>query len=293
LIDKSWKLPMWYGRAYLGLVITVFFLLALGGSVRAMKAGLACPDWPLCFGNVIPDYHPQVYFEFIHRLVAGLVGIGTLVLQALLMRSRAPRHLKILASLSLVILLTQVIFGALTVLLLLKSGIVATHLALGAGFFITLLWILLSLSKREGGLSAEPRWLLLWAGFVSLAVFAQILLGGLVAANFAALVCIDFPKCHGEWFPTFAGIIGLHVIHRLGGYTVFVVTLANCLIMRRVAYSPRVRKTAAVLFFHVCGQVGLGIANVLLLTPPLITVLHLAMAMAILAFSVRQLHLLA
>lgn len=293
MIDKSWKLPMWYGRAYLGLVITVFFLLALGGSVRAMKAGLACPDWPLCFGNVIPDYHPQVYFEFIHRLVAGLVGIGTLVLQALLMRSRAPRHLKILASLSLVILLTQVIFGALTVLLLLKSGIVATHLALGAGFFITLLWILLSLSKREGGLSAEPRWLLLWAGFVSLAVFAQILLGGLVAANFAALVCIDFPKCHGEWFPTFAGIIGLHVIHRLGGYTVFVVTLANCLIMRRVAYSPRVRKTAAVLFFHVCGQVGLGIANVLLLTPPLITVLHLAMAMAILAFSVRQLHLLA
>jgi heme A synthase len=33
-------------RYYKYLIIEVLFLIALGGAVRTMDAGLACPDWP-------------------------------------------------------------------------------------------------------------------------------------------------------------------------------------------------------------------------------------------------------
>lgn len=288
--QKNLKLPDWYLKAYCFLVVAVFFLIALGGSVRAMKAGLACPDWPLCFGDVIPDYHPQVYFEFIHRVVAGTVSIVTLVLQIILFRSRASRGLKVLAGLSLVILLTQIVFGGLTVLLLLQSGVVATHLMLATGFFATLLWIYLSLRSPGRESAIRSSWLLGLSAFVVAVAVTQIFLGALVAANFASLVCIDFPTCHGEWFPTFSGIIGLHVIHRLGAYVTFIVLLINWLLVRKFALSERLKKLAGILFLCVFGQVCLGIANVLLLTPPVIAVGHLALGVGVLSVAIRQLH---
>jgi len=289
----AWDLPVWFLRAYKYLVMSVFFLIALGGSVRIMKAGLACPDWPLCFGDVIPDYHPQVYFEFMHRVVAGLVSIVTLGLNVILFRSRAPGFTKGLGVFALVLLLIQVVFGGLTVLLLLHSYVVVTHLMLGTGFFSILLWTYLSLRRGECQTVEHvgPQWILSWSTFVSFAIYGQIFLGGLVASHFASLVCTDFPTCHGEWIPTFRGIIGLHIIHRLGAYTLFTIVLGNWLLMRRYAKTAEVRRVSRHLFFLVCGQVALGISNVLLHTPPLIAVLHLSVGVALLALSFVQLRL--
>ena len=290
--SRASGLPNWYIRTYGGLVVAVFCLIALGGATRIMKAGLACPDWPLCFGDVIPNYHPQVYFEFIHRVVAGSVAIVTVVLQILLWRSRAPRALKWLAGFSVALLLAQIIFGGLTVLLLLKAGVVATHLILGTGFFVTLLWIYLSLKEPEPAAprAIGPRWLF-WSCLSIVAfVYGQILLGGLVASNFASLVCIDWPTCHGQWFPTFSGIIGLHIIHRLGGYFVFTAVWVNLAIVHKFASSQRLKYLSRLMAGAVCVQVVLGVANILLLTPPLIAVLHLATGVLLLSLTMRQLH---
>jgi cytochrome c oxidase assembly protein subunit 15 len=283
---EAYGLPSWYGRAFGGLLVSVFGLIALGGSVRIMNAGLACPDWPLCFGDIIPDYHPQVYFEFIHRVVAGLVTIMVLTLQFLLFRSRAPRSVKWLGAGTLLLLASQIIMGGLTVLLQLHSKVVAAHLGMGTGFFALLVWEYLSLSKA-GSISGVSKNLKIWAGFLMGALYGQILLGGLVASHFASLVCTDFPTCHGQWFPTFSGIIGLHVIHRLGAYTIFALALANLIVMWR---KPQLRNISGWIFALICMQVGIGIANVLLFTPPLIAVAHLATATAILGLMTRQLH---
>jgi heme a synthase len=299
-------LPSWYVPAFCTLVVSTFFLIALGGSVRLMNAGLACPDWPLCFGDVIPDYHPQVYFEFIHRVVAGLVSIATAVLFIMLWRSEGPRSLKQVAAGTTVLLLTQVIFGGLTVLLQLHSKVVAAHLGMGTGFFALLLWMYLHIKndarvgERSAGVQSAlrsaaagltiPSWAKKVAVGLLVAVYAQIILGGLVASHFASLVCTDFPTCHGEWFPTFKGIIGLHVIHRLGAYTVFALILAGWLVLRAKAHQfPRLKMLGGWMFAVVCLQIVIGIANVLLHTPPLIAVAHLAVGTLVLSIAVRLL----
>jgi cytochrome c oxidase assembly protein subunit 15 len=295
---RLWGLPPWFKKSYNLLVLEVFLLIAIGGSVRIMNAGLACPDWPLCFGDYIPDFHPQVYFEFIHRVMAGLVSIGVVTLNFVLFRSEAPRRLKWAGTASLLILLAQIIFGALTVRLLLSPPIVATHLFLGTAFFLSLLWIYLRVRDAGAATPAAPRvkeganltHLRLQSSLVFLTVYTQVILGGLVAANFASLVCIEFPTCHGEWFPTWSGIIGLHMIHRYFAYFTFLVILGNLLTVRRFVIDPRLRKIAGWMFIGVCVQVCLGIANVLLLTPPLIAVLHLATGVTVLSIALRQIH---
>src|SRR3989338_6636406 len=57
------------------LLVMIVGLMAPGAGVRTMNAGLSCPDWPLCFGKMIPDFHPGVWFEFVHRAYAGLVAL--------------------------------------------------------------------------------------------------------------------------------------------------------------------------------------------------------------------------
>jgi heme a synthase len=289
--STEWGLPAWFLKSYKILVIEVFLLIAVGGSVRLMNAGLACPDWPLCFGDYIPDYHPQVYFEFIHRVMAGTVTIGVLVLNYFLFRSSVPRSMKRVGAISWVLITAQVIFGGLTVTMRLAPLVVATHLMLAATFFISLLWIYLGLRDRPAVVQSGPRWLLTESRVLTACVWGQIFLGGLVAANQASLVCTDFPLCHGEWFPTFHGSIGLQIIHRLGGYTLFTIILANWLIVRKVSANPRVRRLANLLFAGVCLQVGLGISNLMLFTPPLIAVAHLATGVGLLSIALRQWHM--
>lgn len=292
----EWGLPTWFRKSYNILVIEVFILIAIGGSVRIMNAGLACPDWPLCFGEYIPDYHPQVYLEFIHRVMAGLVSISVAILNFYIFRSKGPRALKAAAWLSLVILAGQIVFGGLTVRLLLSPAIVATHLFLGTAFFLSLLWIYLCVRDAdipaaplvELKAGAKPSHLVWQSRLVFLAVYGQVILGGMVAANFASLVCIDFPTCHGKWFPTWQGIIGLHMLHRYCAYALFCMILGNFLTVRHFVVDARVRSLAKYMFIGVCVQVCLGIANVLMLTPPLIAVLHLATGVTILSVALRQ-----
>jgi heme a synthase len=284
----AFGLPAWFLRSFRILVIVVAGLIVLGGSVRVMNAGLACPDWPLCFGNYIPDFHPQVYFEFIHRVVAGSVGIVTLFLQVYLMtRKSVPTRLKVLGGLSLLVLVGQIVLGGLTVLLQLKSGVVASHLAIGTGFFAILLWMSLELKNETAAPQpAIVSYLKNWTTLVLVAVYGQMILGGLVASNYAALACTDFPLCQGSFIPTLAGPVGLHVIHRLGAYTVGLIMLLNLIVLKNS--SPALKKSSRMMFAVVILQICLGIANVIFFIPPIIAILHLAVALKLLYLAVKQ-----
>ncbi len=270
------------------LCFTVLALIALGGAVRAMNAGLACPDWPLCFGEYVPDYHPQVYFEFIHRVLAGTVGIVTLILNGtILLNKKLSRNVRILAGVSFLLLGSQVILGGLTVLKLLQSMIVTLHLIFGLGFLTCLMWINLSLRPHSVSIKI-PSGLRLLSVVVLGTIVGQIILGGSVASNYAGLACPDFPLCNGSFIPTLSGGVGLHVLHRLGAYLTFVVVVGFYILLRGWDMDPKnqLLKVARALISLVLLQAALGIANIKFYLPALITVLHTLVAATIVAAAV-------
>ena len=60
----------------LALSVFCFVVIVFGSWVRATDSGLACPDWPLCFGKVLPAFDLQIFLEWFHRIIAGLLTLG-------------------------------------------------------------------------------------------------------------------------------------------------------------------------------------------------------------------------
>ncbi|MGZ6123846.1 MAG: COX15/CtaA family protein [Myxococcales bacterium] len=65
--------------------LTVVLIVA-GGVVTNTDSGLACPDWPTCFGSAMPRMTGNVAVEHTHRLIATAVGLCTVALVALTLR---------------------------------------------------------------------------------------------------------------------------------------------------------------------------------------------------------------
>ncbi len=125
-----------YQRVGLGLVIGLLALTALGGIVRVTGSGLACPDWPACYGAVIPsgDFGEfagyQVWLEWTHRLVAAIMGFIILGYAVVAWRQYRDRtRVWLPAVLSIPLLAIQVVLGGLTVTERLEEAIVTLHLA--------------------------------------------------------------------------------------------------------------------------------------------------------------------
>ncbi len=258
-----------------GLVPVTWALLVVGASVRVNGAGLACPDWPLCFGEVIPPIDLGIAFEFGHRVLAGGVSLGFLALLVGMVAHRRdlPRWLLGAAGISALILTIQIVLGGLTVLHLLAEWTVASHLVTGNAFCVSLLVLALGLREQvapveRAAVGGTARAV---AALLALAVPAQLVLGGLVSASHAGLVCgATWPECGvGTYFPTFDGAVGLHVTHRLLAYVILV--LGGAAVMATVG---RARRAAWLVLAAIALQATVGIANVLLAVPVEITLLH-------------------
>lgn len=139
------------GLRRLGVLITgwTFVLMMLGGYVKAIHAGLACPDWPTCYGQWLPPFvdatgfytEHQIMAEWVHRFVASFLGPFLLAFAYMSWKDRSLRpSVRWTPIVALVVLAVQVVFGGLTVLKGLQPLIVTSHLGFATIFFGMMLY---------------------------------------------------------------------------------------------------------------------------------------------------------
>jgi cytochrome c oxidase assembly protein subunit 15 len=174
------------------IALATLALMAVGSATRVMNAGLACPDWPLCYGQLVPrqQMNLQVFLEWFHRLDAGVIGLSTLWLVAVSWRYRwqLPGWLPWAALGAVALIGVQGALGGLTVTQLLRFDIVTAHMGTALLFFCALLVMgTCLLPYRSTGTVGRLPWLGLWAVGI---VYGQCLLGGLVGSRWAAHQCL-------------------------------------------------------------------------------------------------------
>jgi len=253
-----------------------FVLLLVGGLVNPTGSSLACPDWPLCHGTAFPAMTGGVLFEHSHRLVATGVGLLTVILAVLLWRD-GRRGLGLVA---LGMVVAQGVLGGLTVLLKLPPEISLAHLALSMAFFTFLLYLAAGAERR-----AQPRIvsrgayrLVLIAG---VAIYLQILLGGLVRHTHSAYACVtEIPLCFGQLWPD-APQAQIHMAHRLFAVVSGVLAIVAALRAGRRTWLFWAIPAAVV------GQIVLGLYTVVTLKALPIVEAHLAVGALLLALMAR------
>lgn len=158
-------------RSYRGAVLAAFaalyVLVLVGGYVGASGAGLACPDWPLCRGAVLPPAEPGVLEHFAHRLWAVVVAV---LLGSLVVRARRERpDLKSLAHAAAGLYGVQIFVGWLNLLSALHPLAVSVHLGLAAVLWILLVVLLTRAAARPSPITAvtAPRPVAAWRATVS------------------------------------------------------------------------------------------------------------------------------
>jgi cytochrome c oxidase assembly protein subunit 15 len=192
----------------LGAAIMTWPLIPFGAYVRLKNAGLSCPDWPLCYGQLIPPDGFEIALEVGHRFIATFLGV--LIIAITIVTFLQPRYFKQrkIAVTSLILVCFQGILGALTVTMVLWPPIVTLHLLGGNILFGTLVYLtrvtfnqtdeFMSKSMAEPNVNSSKATLpllrqLIWMLAVLLIIITS---GGYNSSTSSGKHCEAFPGCH-------------------------------------------------------------------------------------------------
>ncbi len=303
--------------------IVAFAVIVLGAYVRLSHAGLGCPDWPGCYGQMTwpvdtseveranmsfperPVESVKAWKEMVHRYLAGFLVLLVLAINVVAWVTRQTRGTtRLLAGILLVLILFQAALGMWTVTLKLLPVIVMGHLMGGLATFSLLLWLGWQTgrsARSENSGSFMPFRSMIITGLIVLVL--QLMLGGWTSANYSALACPDFPTCQGEFWPDTnfrdgfvlwreigvdyeGGVLDLPsrtAIHMAHRIGALITFLLLGLLALRLVRFPDCRRGGILLAAFLLLQVTFGILNVLLFLPLPIAVAHNATGALLLA----------
>ncbi|OEF28190.1 COX15/CtaA family protein [Vibrio rumoiensis] len=253
----------WLVKVSIGLTLIV---IVLGAYTRISDAGLGCPDWPGCFGqltvptqnheivranSLFPQHSVEPYkawLEMVHRYVAGTLGL--LIAAILVLSFKVPSVPKMWPCVLSVLIIFQAALGMWTVTLKLMPIIVMLHL-LGGFTLLCLLLVFYLVMKPHPWLSSISSSFhtqhlpslqrAAWFGMVILLM--QIMLGGWTSSNYAALVCTSFPVCNGNWWQS---------LNFKGAFTIF----QQPLLMNNDSYEYGVLDYSSRMTIHIMHRIG-------------------------------------
>ena len=267
-------------------------LIALGGVVRAMEAGLGCPDWPTCYGAASPPSELAAgplrlaWIEHSHRLWASVVMVLIVVMAVAARRTGQPAAVRRVTLLLVPAVLSQALLGAIVVWAKLDADTVTLHLA-GALTILALCGyvVLHALGFGPADIaslradSTDAGSLRRLAPATAAVTFGQMLLGSSVTGYDAGLAFTTFPSFDGRVLPRMAAEPApwLHVAHRVVAFVLVALVVALAVRIRRAGRSDALlRRAAGVAVVLIVVQVALGAANIWWRLPAWSVVPHLA-----------------
>lgn len=147
------KITRRHRNLVVGAAAITTLLIALGGIVCATESSTGCPDWPGCYGRIVPPLQVNAIIEYVHRLVAGLTT--PLILAASWVSWRRTRALRWLVRpllIAIPFVLAVIVFGAFAVL----TGLPRLIAALDLGSALTTLALLLTAAVVAFTRHADP-----------------------------------------------------------------------------------------------------------------------------------------
>ena len=177
-------------------VLALIALIVIGGATRVMEAGLACPDWPLCYGTFLPLNHMnlRVFLEWFHRLDAFLVGLLILseFILSIVWRKDLPNWLPKTYSLLVFLVIVQGSIGAFTVINLLNSYSVTAHLL--TAFLLLITTITINQNLENNGVNKSLTWWKILLFFPLILTLVQSFIGVRLSSTWSAHLCLSFNK---------------------------------------------------------------------------------------------------
>jgi cytochrome c oxidase assembly protein subunit 15 len=185
--------------------VLTFLLVILGGIVCVTDSSRGCPDWPACYGQLLPPMRLESILEYTHRVMAALTTLFVVASAIVgLLRLRSVKWVAWPPLIAIFLLLAVSAFGAMVVLRGLGPGLAA--LDLGSALAVLALMItatVVAFSRFRN--PALPDRLSFHSSFTRLtlwtlvAVFVVLVSGVLIAAEGSAERCLGWPFYAGEW----------------------------------------------------------------------------------------------
>ena len=259
---------MLHRRAFTVSVVWPLLLLYLGSVVHATESSLACPDWPTCFGTMVPEMSGGVFWEHLHRLVAGglllMFGLATWLAR----KETADRPWIFRACLAgMTLLVIQAMVGGLTVIYQLPDLLSTTHLGLALLFLVLAAYLASATSWSRVASPLDTRVaskVTRFAAAAAVLVLFQSVLGGLVRHTDAGMACPDAPLCLGRLVPPLVNTpIILHFGHRVVGMLALMTIVWLAIWVVRHGTTAAIRTWAMLAAGLAVAQVSLGFLSVL------------------------------
>lgn len=259
-------------RLALAAGIVALGTVMLGSWTRINGAGMTCPDWPLCHGQVLPSLADGTIWEWTHRLLAFLVAplVIAVAIAAWRVRHRSPFVVPTTALIAL-LFVVQVLLGAATVRLGNTPLSVVLHWGTAMAFIAALaaLAIFAAAAGESATASGASRSEFALTGVLAgtaLVTFATMCIGAYVSSSGAGLACLSIPACAGNVVVHTQGQY-VQMLHRLAAAGVLLCAAGSLAFAWARPASVRVRACVSVGIGLVCVQVLLGLLNVVLRLP--------------------------
>lgn len=263
-------------------IVLTFFLINLGGIVHNTGSSLACPDWPLCYGQVMPPMEGGILIEHSHRLLGSLVGLLTVLIVVLSRKQPDPRIKKV-SVMALLMVIVQGLLGGLTVIFKLPTLVSTAHLGLSMLFISTLVYLhhaTNNYSKRNNSVPFLMK-------FSLAIVYFQMLLGAFIrhsglggvcgVGSENSVRCLEQGTAALTWLPqSMEG--ALHMSHRFTGVLIALILALNAFstLLLKVKESNKLSVIlAAASLILVLLQIQMGMWTIAGGIRPLTTTLHL------------------